>query len=307
MSINKKGSALAIVGIILFVIVILGVIITAMILFDKNIKKDISINTTLNTTSLFLMPKDIDLKIPIQGKYLIYYNNSNQLQVYNQGELTPSYNEIVVPKDINLTILCWDKDYYLTKIDTNEYRSESLDKYTLSCNMQRKGYVNISHKGEIKNTFDLITLNISVKDYYKKLAICTAWSPGIIDVSMQDNFVSCDSFWMNASMPNTYYCGEITEVCEYIEGNRCKKLNREDVIPKYKNQVDNCFYTGMNIKDEDRIFNFEIRSFDYKNELDEVTFFVIGMDRVFDENDNSLKWIYDDKDTQYTIKYGEIV
>lgn len=302
---DKKGSILSIAIIVIVVIVIIAVIIIGMILLDKKIKKDSQTEELVNMTSLFLMPRDLSNKAPTEGKYLIGTIKDNKTIVLNKGDLTASYNEILVPKNFNLTILCWADNYYLNKLERNEYQSESNSKFTLNCDMQKKGSIKLNHTGQIKTTYDLINLNISAKDYYHKVTICTAWSAGIIDVSLYDDFINCESEWLNTSEKDVYACGEYKEDCEYVEVTRCKKLNSEEVVPKYQNKVDKCFYTGMSLKDEDRIFRFEVRSLDYKNSLDEVNFYVIGENRIFDENDNQIKWVYDETDYQYKIPYTE--
>lgn len=313
---DKKGSMTAIIVISFVVILVIVGIVLVMVLIEKNNNSDNK--EQLQTMKMFIMPRDKLSLTPIETNYLISYKNKNNInQIYSQGKLENSWNEVTIPKDYNLSIYCWSNEYYLTEVFKKLDATEILLNKTMAyCDLSKIGNITINHTGTISTTYDLINLNIQSVNNYQKLGICFAWTTGIIDVSLKDYSVSCDYLWVNYSYldsegktikpENQYICDNWVQTCSRVEGNRCFQDKSSEVPERYLNKVDKCYNTGKYLKNETLLLTLEVKSNEYKNEFDELKIYVYDSDRQL--NNENFIWTSENvgyNDNEYTIKYGE--
>jgi hypothetical protein len=319
---NKKG--LGTVGIICIIVavVLIAVFVVAVILFSSN-KIKIQEEKNLQTIPMFLSLSDEKGNL-IEANYIAEYTNSKGQRIeISKGKLPNSINQIDVPINYTILVSCWSEDYYLSKSYRLPPGQEELssNKTTLNCEMYKIGDLQITHSGDLNSIVNEIVLNISTQDRFNRLGICFSRTTGIKYVSIKDQIVNCDSNWLNYSSydsqtgkydyleNNTYQCGENTEKCEIVEGNRCK-LFGEEIPVRLKSLVDSCSSIG-NIINQTISIPIEVTTEDYKNSFDNIKIYLYDKDRRFIEGKNSWEWVSEyngnvgnPTDFEYEIKYG---
>lgn len=300
---NKKGSIGIIIAIILIILFLIAIVVLVFVLSGKGVFKPK--NNEVPTIPMFIMPRDKITLEPVESNYVIEYTNDKQERiVVSEGNFDNSWNEVDVPRDYRLTVICWSDKYYLVKAYKDIVLSEiNENKSIFTCDMDRIGNLTIIHSGSISGVDDEITLNISTEDAFYKTAMCFSWTSGIIDVGLKNQYVICeDGSWKNWSkydaktmkftyLPNnTYTCGEDwTETCVFAQGKKCKVEN--ELIPiRFKDIADSCVYTGKSLRKESYELEIEVKSFEYKNSYDYIDIYFYDRDRRWDPTEQ--KWIW---------------
>lgn len=322
---NKKGSTGVVVSIILVVVFLIAVVVLVFVLSNEGAFKP-KPELSIESIPFFVMPRDAVSLDPVEANYILEYTNEEgQRIIVSQGKLDDSWNELSAPKNYRLTMTCWNDDHYLVKAYKDHTEQEKLANMSkLTCDMEKIGDLTISHTGSISGTQDSIFVNISTDDAFYKTSMCFSWTSGILDVGLVNQYAICDSgSWLNWSeydpdtleftyLPNdTYRCGEDRiEICEFIEGTRCKVSN-ENIPIRFKEKADSCVYTGKSLRSESYKLELQIRSFEYKNSLDYVDIYFYDKDRRWDELEQ--KWVWKSElngedlgspDQVYRIEYG---
>jgi len=303
---NKKGISVGIiVTIILGVIVIGGIIIAVIILNSKGLLNGNNEEET-KTIPMFIITKDANFN-PVEADYVLEYkNNKGERIVISEGKSSNAWNEIKAPMNYTLSFYCWNDEYYLIKgmrLKINELEIRD-NKSTFSCDMSdKKGVPTISHTGNLNKSNNEIKLNISDSKWFYRTGLCFAWTSGIIDVSIKDQFINCDkgnwtSFssydkssktWLNN---NSYFCGDNStlEKCDFVEGRKCK-IQSENIPSRFKGKVDSCVDTGQSFSNSSIFLDLEVRTADYKNSLDGITIYLYDYDRRFNKESGKWEWV----------------
>lgn len=323
---NKKGLSKGIIIGIIVGIVIISVIVTLIIilnqkgLFNKNEKEEIK------TIPMFIMARDSNFE-PAEANYVLEYKNKNgERVVISEGISGKTLREIKAPLNYTLSFYCWNNDYYTIKgmrVPINQLEIKE-NKSTFTCDMSNKmGIPSVSHIGDLNKSVNEIKLNISNSNNFYRTGLCFAWTNGIIDVSLKDQFIKCDkgnwtSFasydkssktWINN---DSYFCEDNSslEKCEFTEGNKCK-LKEENIPSRFKGKVDSCVDTGKSFFNSSISLDLEVRTADNKNSLDGLTIYIYDYDRRFIKEDNKWEWVseLDGKDiavpdVSYQINYN---
>jgi hypothetical protein len=74
---------------------------------------------------------------------------------------------------------------------------------SMQCILDKIGDLEITHKGDLSSKLNEISLNISTQDRFNRLGICFSRTPGIKDVSIKDQIITCNSTWLNYSEYNS--------------------------------------------------------------------------------------------------------
>ena len=311
--INKKGQwgTIAIIGIILFLLV--GITIAGVIVANKNglfgDKKDTIKPPTLN---LYLKAVNSDNpEISQDANYMIDYTSSNDgnKTIESSGILTAnSYTPIEgIRADVITHVRCWNENSYLNTANlifgTNEVNSNIS---TEDCKLFQIGNLEVNHIGDFRTSkLSDIKLNLTSRDgSFYKIGLCFAWTAGIIDTNIKGSISTCqDGIWKNYSFYNitskkytqlkdgTYLCGEDNfQECESVSGSLCKPKTMN--IPKrLENKVDSCQYLGDILDpNKNKIIDLEVKSDDFKNELDNLKIYIIDSDRRFDYSVQDFRW-----------------
>lgn len=323
---NKRASAMIIAFVIIGLVLIVSVIVLVVVLNDKGFFQKKPKNQ-LETIPLFVTARTEGTNNDVKANYILEYTNEkNERIILSQGVLDDSWNELKAPRNFIYTLICWSNDHYLVKAHKENTNNElSANKSVFHCDMEKIGNLTVEHSGGIYGVKDIIPVNISSKDNFYKTSLCFSWTSGILDVSLKDQFVICDSgSWKNWSsydpekrkftyLPNgTYLCGEEwEEECLFAEGNKCKKSN-EQIPKRFENLADNCVYTGKTIRNETYELLLEVRSFEYKNSFDYIKLLIYDKDRRWDESEQRWLWYSEingenlgSEDINYTIYYDE--
>jgi hypothetical protein len=319
---NKKGlGTFGIISIIVAVVLILFSVIAIIILSSHQSK--IKEEKNIQNIPMFLSITDEQRNL-VESNYIAEYTNSQGKRiVISEGKLPASINQIDVPVNYTILVSCWSDSYYLSKSYMMSPNQEeiNLNKTTLNCDMYKIGDLQISHKGDLSSKINEISLNISTQDRFNRLGICFSRTPGIKDVSIKDQIITCNSTWLNYSeynsqngkytwlSNNTYQCGDETQKCQFVEGNRCKLIG-EEIPNRLKGLVDSCSNTGQTIVNQSILIPIEVSTEDYKNSFDEVKIYIYDKDRRFISETNTWEWVSEyqgnvgNKDFEYTIKYA---
>lgn len=289
---NKKGSAI-VWGIVVTALVI-GLIITVLIIVSQKgylTKKQTPL--ALSSINLYLKGEDIYSKEPSNGKYIVAYKLNNTFNELAKGNLdTGSLIEVKNIPDTPLYLYGYGSDYYMTqtkKVFTDRERQENISKVSIP--LTKIGHLEVKHTGNLYQENNFIKFNITAKDgWVYRTAIAIRWTAGIISISPQEDRILCTAgVWENYTsydestnshewLPlNNYRCGEkIVEQCEAIEEMvYCKPLI-PNIPQRLANKVDEVVYIGKSLApDESYEFTLNIKTLQYKNELDyvELTFF----------------------------------
>ncbi|MCK9370195.1 hypothetical protein M0R04_09845 [Candidatus Dojkabacteria bacterium] len=304
----KKGAAGLVIGVGIAVLLLIGIIALIVVLNQKGFfspKKQ-----EVDSVRMFVMPVDADSKNATEANYQIEYTNvKNERVVVSSGKLAASWNEVVVPKDFMLLVTCWSSDHYLVKAYKQHSPAEITENKSLfRCEMVKMANVTVSHQGDFKRTTSGILLNVTADKWMYKTSFCFAWTSGIDDVSLRNQYNICEKgVWKNYTsfdvekktynyLPNnTYLCGDnqatdsFIEICEQVENTHCKVFN-EPIPERFMGLVDSCVSTGNTIHNETRQFEILVKSSEYKNILDAVDIYVYDKERRFDEATQSYKW-----------------
>lgn len=306
---NKKGiSTGAVIGIAIAIVFVVGVIIVLFVLGSKGFfdrKEEVIM------MPLFMIPRDQATLQPVEANYILeYVGEENARMIVSQGRLDDGWNELSVPRDIKYQFTCWDDGkYYLVKAHKQNAPEEiQNNKSTFTCDMERIGNISISHTGDFKNTLSIIQLNITTHDSFYKTSFCFAWTSGILDVTLRDQYATCDKgSWKNWSKYDAekkeftylpageFICGEINEPtakierCLFAEGTKCRTISEE--IPKrFRNIADSCAYSGKTIRNQTVEFELEVVTDDYKNILDKIQIYVYDKERVWSDTEQMHVW-----------------
>jgi len=302
---NKKGSIGVVIGVSLVVVFLISVVVLVYVLNTKGFFKPHN-EDQIATIPLYIMPRDAGNQNSTEANYILEYKNEKgERIVVSEGLLDSSWNELIVPRDYLLTFYCWNNDHYVVKAMKNPATGEEIkmNKSTFTCDMVKMGNLTISHTGDFSKIMNTITLDLSDQDWYYKTGLCFAWSSGIIDVSLKNQLITCDSgSWKNFSSydektkeytwltNNTYMCGDSQEVCEFVEANKCKVAN-EETPERMKGKVDSCVYTGKSFHNETFSVDLEVRTAEYKNSLDYIDIYVYDSDRRWNPMTGSWDWL----------------
>lgn len=321
---NNKGSLGLVIGITIGVLVLIGVIVLILVLNHKGVFKPKQ--EPMELIPFFIAPRlEPDLNF-IESNYILEYQNvDGNFTYYSQGKLDDSWNELNVPRDFRLGFSCWSDQTYLVRAYKDilpEEKAQNKSKFT--CDMVKFGNITVIHEGEIKSTRDQITLNISTGDWFYKTGMCFAWTSGILDVGLKDQFVFCDSgSWKNWSSYDAekrkftylpkgkYLCGEDQyQECIYVDGSKCK-IENEEIPSRFKGKVDSCVYTGKTIHNQTVQFVLDIQS-DFKDRLDYIDIYIYDRDRRKNPNTGEWEWVSEldgkdigSPDAIYRINYQE--
>ena len=320
---HKQAGVPAVLGIIFIVLLLASVVILIFVLDSKGVFDKKPSNEGMIDT--FVIARDSKTEQPVNAKYILEYINEKGARIIlSEGNLQNTFNEIQSPIDKEFKITCWSDKYYANQVTKNITQREILqNKTVIKCDMDKIGNLTMKHRGQIDSTEDFITLNISTDYNFKKTCMCFAWTSGIIDVDLENQFAICKKgSWKNWSnydankrkftyLPeNHYLCGEdYLEICEYVQGTKCKTTT-EPIPIRFKGQVDKCYYTGKSITGN-QIFELRIKSLDYKNILDEVEIHIYDKDLRYNNLEQKWLWMSEEKgkniageDFIYKINYG---
>lgn len=327
--INKKAQ-IKIVGIIIGIF-ILTIIIVGLIIANQKGYLFKETKEEYPKIDMYLKAVNEKTNEQIDASYVLSYLYNDSNLMISKGNL--SKDSLTEVKDVPVYSLStpinfysWSEDYYYRRlIKFFDFSEITTNNSKSVCPLEEIGKISITHYGELKEGNNLISLNISTDKYYKKLSICTAWTPGIIYVSPKNSMIICDKGnWINWSFYNattkkyTYYendyyrCGdskqENLEQCEYIKNNRCQSYSMKTPF-RYLNKVDNCFYTGKILNDESYLVEFDVKTSNL-NQLDEITFYITDKDKRWDESEQMWLWKSEDnyvnigaEDTEYKVRY----
>jgi hypothetical protein len=149
-------------------------------------------------------------------------------------------------------------------------------------------------------------LNIKANSNFFKTSLCFAWTSGITDVSVSNQYITCDKgAWRNYSSYDaktfkykwleidTYLCGDEKdgdyEKCDLVVGNKCKTIN--EITPEFLiGKVDSCYYLGKDLKDENYSIDLNVRSSEFKNSWDKITIYVYDKDRRYNLDNKLWEW-----------------
>jgi hypothetical protein len=328
---NKKGSTGVVIAVVLGVIILVGVIVLIFVLNERGAFKPKTEDVI--KIPLFIMPRDEATKQPVESNYILEYKNSKgEREILSQGKLDDSYNELQVPRDSIIQFDCWSDQYYLVKAFKKHTPEEiTNNKSIFSCDMDKIGNLTITHSGNFKTSASIINLNLTTNNNYYKTSFCFAWSSGVLDVSLKDQFTVCEKgAWKNWTKydaekkkftyldNDTYLCGDYNEldesqnryeVCAFAEGTKCK-VETEEVPKRFKGNVDSCVYSGKTLKNGTYTFDLEVRTLDMKNILDKIEIYVYDKERIYDPTMQDWIWKSEDQgkdigapDYTYTIEY----
>ena len=302
---NKKGGAGLIIGIIIGIIVIAGIITVVIIFNSKGFFKP-SENEKIKTIALYVVPRDSVTLQPVEANYILEYKNKNNERVeVSKGKLDPVLTELQVPSEYMLTFYCWNKDHYLVKAMKLPATKEELklNKSTFSCDMVKMDNATISNYGDLNKSNNEIELNISDSNWFYRAGLCFAWTNGIIDVSLKDQFIKCDkgnwtsfaSYDKNSKTlvnNDSYFCEDNStlENCEFVEGSKCK-LKSDNIPSRFKGKVDSCVDTGQSFFNSSIILDLEVKTGEYKNSLDGIIIYLYDYDRRFNEKSQIWEWV----------------
>ena len=325
---NKKANTGIVIVIIVGVFILAGIILGLIIANQKGYFKKTP-ETNQDLVNMYLKAMNEKTTEQIKASYVLeYLHNGSILRISNGNLSKDSLTEVkdvpVYSVTTPIKFSCWSDEYYFrTTIKFFDFSEITSNTSKSVCPLEKIGSIQVTHTGEIEN--GLISLNISTNKHYKKLSICTAWTPGIIYVSPKDSMITCNSGnWLNWSIYNAttkkykyydndyYRCGdaklENLEQCESVIGNRCQSYSMDTPF-RYLNKVDNCFYTGKNLNDESYVVEFDVKTSNL-NQLDEITFYLMDKDKRF--SDLEQMWIWESEknginigaeDTKYKVGY----
>jgi len=327
---NKASAGPIIIIIIVAIVLILGGGLFIILNKEGYFKPD---QTEVNETKISAIIKIMDEETgeQVKSNYLIY-TADNYFQIYirnmtivaegiiEQGES----REIKLNPYLHYTTVCWSDDYYLTR------NIESITQDEINYNISVFGCVmpkiehnlQVTHTGEITGETSQITLNLTAEDRFQKAIICSAWTSGFIDVSIEGSFITCETgAWLNYTFYNTtsmtydllpegeYICGENIETCQVIQGGLCKKINQRTPI-RLTQLVDSCHYLGTHVDGNTISVPITIKKSEFATRNDEVTFYIIDQDRRwFPEEERYIYFTEFDNinigasDILYTIKF----
>ena len=304
---NKKAQTTGIIIGIIFGILMIGLIVTGLIIaYQKGYFVKNPQNEEEPTIKLYLIARDSSSQEPVDANYVIDYTENKNPVIISEGTLDKdSFTEIIVPNNKIIHAYCWNDNHYLVKASKQfspiEIQS-NISKF--ACDMVKiSDSVKVTHTGDLSKENNIIKLNITVKDWFYKLSICFSWSPGIIDVSLPNQIITCNvGNWLNWSsynpetkeyiyLENNYYkCGDDRfEQCEYIEENKCK-LFSEEIPNRYREIADSCVYFGENLHDESYEVELNVRTLSNKNKLDFLEVILYDKDRRFDSLEQRWLW-----------------
>ncbi|MBU0958205.1 MAG: hypothetical protein KKF56_05340 [Nanoarchaeota archaeon] len=326
----KNKASAGVIFVIIVIVIFIGLIITGIVIGNKKgwFNGDEPINPSL--IKMYLMARDMNTKETQTANYVLDYNR-NPAVIISQGELTKDWNEVIVPNNQLYHLWCWNENHYVikaSKMFTLQELTSNISKHT--CDMVKIGDISIVHYGDLSRKENLITFNITTKDYFKKLSACFEWSAGIVSVHAKNQNVLCEKGnWVNWSFYNAtdetynylpkdmWRCGECedvyceqTEKCELVEGRYCKIKNIE-VPNRYRGLVDSCYYFGKSLNNETFTIELEVETLDNKNILDFIKIYFFDKDRRY--NPVEGMWTYQSelngenlgnpKDFEYRIDY----
>jgi len=306
MALRKKAKVGIILGIIIFIIMIGGIFALLIFLKQKGLLTKPEVIDPSNEAPYYIKAIDEVTRENIPVNYRIEYQEEGIRKIFAEGKLSAVTSEVKAPLEKNFKLVTWSDEYYLLK--GYDSISKSLENETILTDpeLEKIGNLTITHSGQITGKKDIITLNLSTKDNFKKPHICFAWTSGFLDVSLRNNLIECEAgSWKNKTYNketreyedignNTYLCGEdYFEKCKYVRGRTCKPEVKERVPIRYVGLIDSCVYYGNNIKNETKQIELEILSNEYKNQLDEIKIYVFDMDRRWDETEQRYLWFYE--------------
>jgi len=308
---NKKaesntGVILGIIGVIVFIIlVVVGLIIASQKgLFNKEPEVQTS------TLKLYLKAIDSKTRESIDAKYTLDYTANGKPIIFSQGELKKDiFTEIENVSTNNIIHAhVYGDNYYMIKALKQFMPQEiqmNVSKFIVE--LIKIGDISTTHSGNLNSdSTNIINLNLSSVGWFYKPKICVAWTPGIISVNKQNNFLICETgLWLNWSEYNlekneyTYYennyfrCGEDwLERCEYVNNNQCRVYDSQ-VPYRYLGLVDACIYVGKSLNNNSINIPLEIRT-GALNSFDEITLYIMDSDRRWNPTENMFTWMTED-------------
>ena len=316
---TKKSQAGGIVfGIIALVLFIIAVGVVLMMINQNKSEK--AVEQPINYINIFVKAVDSDTKNQISTNYFIDYNNNVTV---SEGTLqSDAWTELMVPSNELLHLYCWSDKYYVIKGNL----ANPVNKSQTICDPQKIGNLTITHDGDLSKETNNIKLNISTENWFSKTSMCFAWTSGIIDVSVQNQVITCETgLWKNYTIFNEskkdydylpqgqYLCGEdYIENCESTSGNRCKTKS-EEIPQRFSGKVDSCTYIGKTLHNETFQIDLEVRTTEYKNAFDEIKIYIYDKDRRPNTIEQRWTWFSEFEkenvglpyDITHTIKFQE--
>jgi len=300
---DKKGSSTgAIISVIMGIIFLIVIMVIIIIAVQKGKTPD-----EIEPTKLKLYLMAVDNETKINANYSLDYTANGKPIVFSQGKLGQDFTEIEnVFSDRIIHARVYSEDYYMIKASTQFTQQEvqsNVSKFVVD--MIKIGDMEITHIGNLNDELNRITFNITSKDgWIYKLSAVFSWTPGIIDVYLDNQMITCEEgTWLNYSnydsetkiytyLENNYYkCGEDSqEQCEKVIGNKCKLLNSK--IPyRFLGKYDSAIYTGKTLKPgETYQLTLNVKTQELKTVLDELKITFYDRDRRWNPTENMFTW-----------------
>jgi len=325
MKTKRSHAGLIIGGIVVFIFIAL-LVVGLIIIVQKGDLFDNPDEVMETPMKLYLKTIDDVTKEEVDSNYSVYTNNV----LISEGFMS-SLTEIETPRT-PIEVYCWNDNHYLRKgIKIYEKKELIANQSQFNCPMRRIGDLSITHTGNLINRENVIKFNITVKDdWWQKLSIAIAWSPGIINVYQRGGEeIMCDrGEWKNYTdfnassnlytwTPKHYYvCGtcqngecEKSEKCISVEKNKCEPFST--LVPnRFLGKVDKVQYFAKNLHNESYEVTFHIKTLENKNSLDFVEFIFYDKEKRFDPQENLWRYMSEKdginlggEDFRYRIDY----